>query len=106
MIEADQRNAEVIKPYIIGDDFLSETPPQATRYVIDFAPRDLFTAQTFPKPFKRVQLLVLGDRQGKLEKEEKRNKEAREDDPNARLNTHHATRQMVEAVVEPSGSAR
>jgi hypothetical protein len=91
MIEADQRNAEVIKPYIIGDDFLSETPPQATRYVIDFAPRDLFTAQTFPKPFKRVQLLVLGDRQGKLEKEEKRNKEAREDDPNARLNTHHAT---------------
>ena len=89
MIASDGRNAEVIKPYIIGDDILSETPPQATRYVIDFAPKDLHASKTFTKPFKRVQILVLPDRERKLEEEEERNKEVLEGDPDAHVNRHH-----------------
>ncbi len=89
MIDADPRNADVIKPYIIGDDFLSEKPPQASRYVIDFAPRDLLKSGTYSKPFRRIEQLVLADREEKLAKETARNQEALADDPKAKLKRHH-----------------
>lgn len=89
MIEANGRNAEVIRPYLIGDDFLSEVPPKPTRYVIDFAPRGLIEARTFTEPFRRIQRLVLPDREEKAGKEEQRNEEARVADARARLNKHH-----------------
>jgi hypothetical protein len=89
MIASDPRNAEVIKPYIIGDDILSERPPQATRYVIDFAPRDLHTSQTFIKPFRRIRDLVLTDRENKLQEEVDRNKEVLDFDTDADVNKHH-----------------
>jgi SAM-dependent methyltransferase len=91
LISADSRNAEIIKPYIIGDDFLSQKPPQATRYVIDFAPLDLFESRGYLKPFQRIQTLVLADKQRKLEKEEARNAEALADDPQAKPKNHHKT---------------
>lgn len=89
MIGANPRNADVIRPYIIGDDFLSENPPQATRFVIDFAPRDLHEAQAYTEPFRRVQRLVLPKREENAQKEEERNREARRDNPRARVNLHH-----------------
>ena len=79
MIATDRRNADVIKPYIIGDDILSENPPQATRFVIDFAPRDLHQSKEHTEPFRRVQRFVLPDREVKAKEEEERNREAQED---------------------------
>lgn len=89
ILAADRRNSDVIKPYIIGDDILSETPPQATRFVIDFAPRDLHESRGYTEPFRRVQRLVLPEREEKAQKEEERNEEARRGNPRARVNLHH-----------------
>ena len=89
MITANRRNLDVIKPYIIGDDILSERPPQPSRFVIDFAPRGLHEAQGYTEPFRRIKTLVLPDRELRAQKEEKRNAEARKDNPRARVNLHH-----------------
>ncbi len=89
MIGVDARNLEVIKPYIIGDDILSERPPRPARFVIDFAPRGLHEAQGYREPFNRVKRLVLPDRELKAKKEDERNVEARQDNPRARVNLHH-----------------
>jgi hypothetical protein len=90
MLEADPLNVAVVKPYLIGDDILSERPPRPRRFVIDFAPRGLHEAQDFSEPFDRVQRLVLPDRKEKAKEEEKRNLEAIADDPSAHVNHHHA----------------
>ena len=91
MVEKDIRNREVIKPYLIGEDILSEKPPQPSRYVIDFAPRDRFASQAYRAPFQQVERLVLADRESKSEKEEHRNKEVLEEDSDAAVNKHHKT---------------
>lgn len=89
MIKANRLNLEVIKPYLIGDDFLSTCPPQATRFVIDFAPRDLHDSQIYSEPFFRIRDTVLHEREQKARREEERNKDARRDNPRARVNLHH-----------------
>ena len=91
MVSKNVRNKEVIKPYLIGDDILSEKPPKPSRYVIDFAPRDRFASQAYTAPFKRVEQLVLADRESKRAKEESRNKEVLEEDDDAAVNKHHKT---------------
>jgi hypothetical protein len=88
-LDLDMRNADVIKPYLIGDDFLSENPPRATRYVIDFGSRGLLEAQSFPALFERIQLNVLPDREEAAREEKERNDLARSENPRARVNWHH-----------------
>jgi len=89
MIRQSKDNGEVIFPYLIGDDLLSEKPPLPQRYVIDFHPRDVFAASKYPVPFKRVQELVLSDREAAAQEEEKRNHEALSDNPKSKVNRHH-----------------
>ncbi|MDA0203986.1 MAG: N-6 DNA methylase [Acidobacteria bacterium] len=89
LIEADERNRDVLKPYLTGDEFLSSNPPAPGRYLIDFHSRSLLEARSYTEAYTRVERLVLPARQKKAAKEEERNKEALEDNPKARVNHHH-----------------
>jgi N-6 DNA Methylase len=89
MLRVDPQIVEVLKPYMIADDFLSTMPPGPTRYVIDFSGRTILVAKTFGPAIDRIENMVLPARQKAAEKEEMRNEEARADNPNARVNHHH-----------------
>ena len=74
---------------MISNDLVARKIPQPGRYVIDLAPRTIHEAEGYPKLFARIKERVLGKRQEALTKEEARNKEAKADDPKARVNRHH-----------------
>ncbi|HEX9952275.1 MAG TPA: DNA methyltransferase [Rubricoccaceae bacterium] len=59
MIEKRAANADVVHPFMTGDDLLSEVPPGPARYVVDFQNRDLFEAQAYREPFEHIRRLVL-----------------------------------------------
>lgn len=90
MIAADSKNDEVLFPFLIADDFLGSVAGQPSRFVIDFHPRDKLQAQHYKAPFERVQAHVLPTRQKAADDEAKRNKEALDHDPGAKVNKHHA----------------
>jgi N-6 DNA Methylase. len=84
----DPKSADVLYPYIIGDELLHAGEP--TRWVIDFDAPDSSTAQAMaPLAFDRLHKLVLSDRQAKADKEATDNAEVAAERPNARLNWHH-----------------
>lgn len=58
MVAADPKSAEVIHPYLVGDDLLSGVV-QAPRYIIDFGGLDVLRAQSFSKAFGHVKNVVL-----------------------------------------------
>ena len=89
IIEENPQNAEVIFPYLIGDDLLSTKPPTPRRYVIDFHPRSLSEAQRYKALLKRIKELVLPQREAAAEKEKLRNEKARQKNPKAKVNKHH-----------------
>lgn len=90
MLADDPRNTAVLFPYMIGEDLLDLVPPGPSRFVIDFGQRDLVDASTFRAPFARVKETVLRDREKAAAEEEERNRAALQDDPDARVNHHHA----------------
>jgi hypothetical protein len=89
MISADAKNAAVIFSYLIARDLVGNKNGLPSRYIVDFGERDVLASQTYSLPFERVQTLVLPDRQKRAKKEEKRNEEALQANPNARVNRHH-----------------
>lgn len=69
LIAADPRNKEVIFPYMIGRDLIAEGGP--TRWIIDFAQRDLFEAMSYPLPFGHIKQTVMPSVLERAEKEKK-----------------------------------
>jgi hypothetical protein len=63
MLSADPRNAEVIKPYLTGEDLNSRPEGSPSRYVIDFQDWPLERAQAYELPFSRVEMRVKAERQ-------------------------------------------
>jgi SAM-dependent methyltransferase len=57
LIAEDPKSAEVIFPYMIGDDLVAHSKPG--KYVIDFAQRDQFDARTYRLAFEHVQKHVM-----------------------------------------------
>ncbi len=53
MIAADPKNREVIFPYMIARDLVEHDGP--TRWIIDFAQRDILAAMKYGIPFQRIQ---------------------------------------------------
>jgi hypothetical protein len=90
LLKEDQKNREVIFPFLTANNMLSTLPPSPKRYVIDFHPRDLIESSKYTTPFAIVKNAVLPERQRKAEKEEKRNKAVRKERPKAKVNVHHA----------------
>ncbi|MCA2266295.1 type II restriction endonuclease subunit M [Mycobacterium marseillense] len=62
-ISEDRRNAEVVFPYLNGEDLNQRPDCSASRWVIDFNDASLDTASQFPVPFRRVKNLVYPERQ-------------------------------------------
>lgn len=60
IVKGDAKSAEVIYPYLNGDEALSGQG--LTRYVLDFEQRDQLTAVGFPNAFEWVKKMVLPDR--------------------------------------------
>ncbi|MDR0989958.1 MAG: N-6 DNA methylase [Propionibacteriaceae bacterium] len=66
-IAADPRNAEVLFPYLNGEDLNSRPDASASRWVIDFGTRTRDEAATYRLPFDRVERLVKPERaKGKI----------------------------------------
>lgn len=57
MVTADQRNAAVIHPYVVGDDLL--TGGKASRFIIDFQQMNILQAQSYVAPFNHLKGTVL-----------------------------------------------
>ncbi|RUL89461.1 class I SAM-dependent DNA methyltransferase [Tautonia sociabilis] len=89
LLQASAENAEVLLPYLTGDDLLSHQPPAPQRYVIDLQPRDILTAGQYPKLIERLKATVLPAREAAAEEEAKRNKRALDANPKAKVNQHH-----------------
>ncbi|MCA3511809.1 MAG: class I SAM-dependent DNA methyltransferase [Rhodobacter sp.] len=89
MMKANKANAQVLFPFLIADDFLGAVDKLECRYVIDFQPRDLLKAKAFKQPFEHLEQTVLPARKEAAKKERARNKEALDDDPEAKVNKHH-----------------
>jgi len=61
-IAADPRNAEVLFPYLNGEDLNSRPDTSSSRWVIDFGIRTEDEASSYPLPFERVRQLVKPER--------------------------------------------
>lgn len=73
MIHTSKKNADVIHPYLIGDDLLSKINGTPSRWVIDFFPREQREARPYTLPFQRVKNMVLPDREAAAREEDERN---------------------------------
>jgi hypothetical protein len=62
-IGADQRNADVLFPYLNGEDLNSCPDTSATRWVIDFNDRPIERAREYPDIFSIIEKLVRPERQ-------------------------------------------
>jgi SAM-dependent methyltransferase len=89
MIGQNAKNAEVLFPYLTGDDLLSFNPPTPQRFVIDFHPKDILTAGSFREPFDHIKGAVLPTREAALKEETERNAEMLKENPKAKVNRHH-----------------
>lgn len=63
MIELDPRNADVVRPYLIGEDLNSSPASSASRWAIDFFDMPEVQAAQYKAPFKHVERLVKPERQ-------------------------------------------
>lgn len=90
LLNADSSYAEIIHPYLIANDLIGDKRSVPKRYVIDFQGRSRLEAQEYPKAFEIVESKVLPHRKKNAEKEAKRNKEALDANPKAKLNHHHS----------------
>ncbi len=61
-IEDDPRNAEVLFPYLNGENLNSRPDCSATRWIIDFNERDEGVASRYIRPFKRTEEKVKEER--------------------------------------------
>ena len=88
-IRADPANAEVLFPYLNGDDLLDDPGSARGRRLIDFGERDLLQASRFRLPFSHVEALVRRAREEAAAAEEARNAGVLRESPGARVNRHH-----------------
>jgi len=88
LIAQDPPSAEVIFPFLTGDE-LNETG-QPGRFIIDIPAEDLVDAGRWPGALDWVREHVLPFRKERAAEEERRNAEALAENPNRRLNRHHA----------------
>lgn len=62
LLARDPRYAEVVRPYLVGDDIAKRPDQSPLRYIIDFGTMTLQEAMAFPEALNLVRLLVKPDR--------------------------------------------
>lgn len=80
---------EVLFPFLIGSELVSNTKGKPKRYVIDFGSKNLFEASKYVELFEIIKSNVRTTRKTKAEEQEKENLKLLEKNPKARLNKHH-----------------
>lgn len=73
MLDADPRNAEVIFPYLNGEDLNSDPEQQASRWVINFWDFSEEKAMTYREPYGWIKEHVYPERQEKSQEKSYRN---------------------------------
>ena len=58
LLQVNPRNADIIFPYLTGQDLYSRPDQSSSRKIIDFSEWPLEKAQGYPEPFERVKRLV------------------------------------------------
>ena len=71
LIRKNEKNHEVLKPFLVGDELVGNYLSQPKRFVIDFSKMDMIYASSFKEPFNILQEKVLPDIQEKAELEKK-----------------------------------
>lgn len=89
LIHADPASKVVICAYLTGDDLLGEPRAQPSRYIIDFGARDVMETQVFSAAFRRIQTIVLPDREARAKAEQERNAALLKKNPRANVNHDH-----------------
>lgn len=62
LIQRDPRNADVLFPYLNGQDLNTRANSSASRWIVDFRDWSIERAQTYPDCFERVLMLVKPER--------------------------------------------
>ncbi|WP_431126224.1 DNA methyltransferase [Flagellimonas flava] len=89
LIRRNNKNSDVVKPFLIGDVLVSQINSQPDRYVIDFTSMDIMEAASYQEPYEVLKQSVLPDREKKALNQEAKNKAALEKNPNTKVNKHH-----------------
>jgi len=73
VLKENKKYSEVLKPFLTGDEMISNIPPQPERYVIDFSKMEMIEASSYKKPFEILREKVLPEieEKARLEKEGK-----------------------------------
>ncbi len=88
-VRSYNRNKEILKPYLIGDDLLGQSKGQPSRYVIDFFGLDILQARAFSQPFELISQQVLPERKRQAEREITVNRQALDANPNSKTNNFY-----------------
>ena len=89
LLKKEPKAKEVIFPYLIAEEMIGKNDSQPSRFVIDFQPRDIFSAKRYKHTFKRIEEEVLPTRKKEYEKEKERNEKALSENLKAKINKHH-----------------
>src|SRR5262249_39558642 len=73
MCARDPMSAEMIFPYLIGEELLDEPSGRPQRWIIDMHPRSLAEAERYPIPLARLRDRVLPSREEAARAERARN---------------------------------
>ena len=86
---SQDKNRDVVKPFLIAEEMVGNLYSQPKRHVIDFTLKDIFQAGSYNEPFQLISKSVLPDREAKAKEQEKKNSELLEKNPKAKTNKHH-----------------
>ncbi|MBK9149236.1 MAG: class I SAM-dependent DNA methyltransferase [Flavobacteriales bacterium] len=89
LLAKEARTTEVLKPFLNGEELLSELDAQPARYVIDFAGLDIQAASSFRSLFAHVEKHVLPEREARAAEQESENAALLKVNPKAKVNKHH-----------------
>lgn len=85
-LKKDAKNADVLKPYLIGRELVANVASKPERYVIDFSQMNIIEASAYKDLFKIIEKKVLPDRKAEADKQENDNKILLTKTPKAKVN--------------------
>lgn len=86
----DQKNEQVIHPYLIGEELLGQYQSQPQRYIIDFRKaKDVFEVAAYKNLYEHIHKLVYPLFKEKADKEIERNEEAKKIKPDYKEKKDH-----------------
>jgi len=87
LVAKDPTTAQVLFPFLIGDELNSDGQP--TRFIIDIPSRDGVDARRWPVAYDHLKAAVLPLRKAAADEEARENEKVLEATPDARVNLHH-----------------